>query len=88
METINSVASKKISKLLIKNFAFFAFSTKQFNEASNVNFTYVSCANWMFAPKELATNLIKAMTDTYEKAGEFIKQKEPQKERIWCELAI
>ena len=71
MKTLNDYTSDKISAVLEKHGAFFAFSNAQFEEKRVEGVEYVRNLNGMVMPKESKFQLIKEMNEIY---AEGVKQ--------------
>lgn len=71
MKTLNDYTSDKISAVLEKHGAYFAFSKKQFEEKQVEGVKYVTDGSGMVCPKENYNQLIKEMLEIYE---EGVKQ--------------
>ena len=71
MKTLNDYTSDKISAVLEKHGAYFAFSKKQFEEKQVEGVKYVTDGSGMVCPKENYEQLVKEMLEIYE---EGVKQ--------------
>ena len=71
MKTLNDYTSDKISAVLEKHGAYFAFSKKQFEEKQVEGVKYVTDGSGMVCPKENYNQLIKEMNEIY---AEGVKQ--------------
>ena len=71
MKTLNDYTSDKISAVLEKHGAFFAFSNAQFEEKRVEGVEYVRNLNGMVMPKESKFQLIKEINEIY---AEGVKQ--------------
>lgn len=71
MKTLNNYTDSKISAVLEKHGAYFAFSKKQFEEKQVEGVKYVTDGSGMVCPKENYNQLIKEMNEIYE---EGVKQ--------------
>lgn len=72
MKSLQDYREKAQTQLFAKTGAFFAFSTKQFEEQKKEGVKYVSCGAGMVCPKES----VKELSDGIEKIGREAREKD------------
>ena len=87
MQTINQLAENQVTEALNKYHGFFAFSDKQFDEASTKGFKYVACGLGLYAPIDYAEVLVDKIRAIHKEAAKVVQTQTSKKDRIWYEFS-